>query len=420
MDDLQSLELLSLVSKVTSELQNHLGMSDKTLAEFIIAQHDQCKSLPEFKEKLDEMGAEFPNSLIESIDRLVLTLHPKYKSSNAAKENGKEEDGADDMDVLGELERKSRVFKGLAIPDKQVEFEEVEPQDAPAELEADAMDDTFAMLESLAGKAKKRSASPSYDEHERSHSKRHRRSRSRSRSPYRKSRKSKADTDSYVFEDEFGRTRTVPRKDEHRSGRRRRRNSSSDDEFRKPPIPEADPEPILYKVYHGRVTGIKDFGAFVNLQGVRGKVDGLVHVSAMAEGTRVNHPTDIVSRNQEVKVKVMKMENGRISLSMKEVDQLSGRDLNPQKRIFASGANSESLGGGSNDRNGTGGFSGYGGGSDVPVDEGEMDPRSLRNRKRLTSPERWEIKQLVSYPQSISSHVDDQLLIRVLDCCRCT
>ena len=32
MDDLASLELLSLVSKVTSELQNHLGISDKTLA----------------------------------------------------------------------------------------------------------------------------------------------------------------------------------------------------------------------------------------------------------------------------------------------------------------------------------------------------------------------------------------------------
>ena len=36
MDDLESLELLSLVSKVTSELQNHLGISDKTLAEFVM------------------------------------------------------------------------------------------------------------------------------------------------------------------------------------------------------------------------------------------------------------------------------------------------------------------------------------------------------------------------------------------------
>lgn len=61
MDDLESLELLSLVSKVTLELNNHLGINEKTLAEFVIAQHSQCKSLDEFKTKLDAMGAEFPH-----------------------------------------------------------------------------------------------------------------------------------------------------------------------------------------------------------------------------------------------------------------------------------------------------------------------------------------------------------------------
>lgn len=63
MDDLESLELLSLVSKVTSELQNHLGISDKTLAEFVIAQHVQCNSLEEFEKKLEGMGADFPAEL---------------------------------------------------------------------------------------------------------------------------------------------------------------------------------------------------------------------------------------------------------------------------------------------------------------------------------------------------------------------
>jgi len=52
-------ELLSLVSKVTSELQKHLGISDKTLAEFVIAQDVQCNSLEEFEKKLEEMGADF-------------------------------------------------------------------------------------------------------------------------------------------------------------------------------------------------------------------------------------------------------------------------------------------------------------------------------------------------------------------------
>jgi len=64
MDDLENLEFLSLVSKITSEIHNHLGLSDKTLAEFIIDQHSQCESLEQFKEKLESLGADFPNSLI--------------------------------------------------------------------------------------------------------------------------------------------------------------------------------------------------------------------------------------------------------------------------------------------------------------------------------------------------------------------
>jgi ATP-dependent RNA helicase DHX8/PRP22 len=93
---------------------------------------------------------------------------------------------------------------------------------------------------------------------------------------------------------------------------------------------------------------VKDFGTFVNLQGVKGKVDGLVHVSQMQEGVRVNHPSDLVSRGQSVKVKVVKIEGTRIGLSMKEVDQVTGRDLVPQRRL-ASGANMERLDGSPSD-----------------------------------------------------------------------
>jgi hypothetical protein len=81
MDDLANLEFLSLVSKVTSEIQNHVGVSDKTLAEFVIDQHASCAGVTDFKDQLEAMGAEFPQSLVESIDRLVLTLHPKYRKS---------------------------------------------------------------------------------------------------------------------------------------------------------------------------------------------------------------------------------------------------------------------------------------------------------------------------------------------------
>ncbi|KAJ5121336.1 uncharacterized protein N7515_009297 [Penicillium bovifimosum] len=396
MDDLESLELFSLVSRVTNEFENHLGIADKTLAEFVIDQHIKCNgNFSEFKKFFDDMGGEFPQSLLESVDRMVLTMHPKYKGKKTETSNGASEENGD-MDLLDALSKKSRVFKGLAVPDTEKRWEEDDYLDRggadEADAQAGAMDDTFAMLEGLAGKAKedkpqapkidrgsrKRSRSPGHNDYDRGRRRDKYRSRSRSRSPPRHSK-----YDDYV--DEFGRSieKHVNREDSRRNGhsdRRRRRDRDDDEDFRRPPPKELDDHPVLYKVYDGTVTGVKDFGAFVNLQGVKGKVDGLVHVSAMQEGARVNHPSDLVSRGQPVKVKVASIQGTRIGLSMKEVDQVTGMDLVPQKRL-ASGANMERLDGTTADDR-------YGNlSSDVPP---------MRNRKRMTSPERWEIRQLIA------------------------
>jgi ATP-dependent RNA helicase DHX8/PRP22 len=388
MDDFANLELFSLVQKVTDEIRNHVGVSDKTLAEFVIDQHGKVKGVGEFKAQLEEMGAEFPDSLVASIDRLILTMHPKYKKKSA---NGQKAD----RDESDDQDRKTRVFKGLAIPDKEIDYQVVSDKEDNA---VDALDDTFAMLESLGGKAtgkpkdrasRKRSMSPLDDDaREMSRNKRYRRSRSRSRSP-----KLRHDDrhEEFVFEDEFGRTRTVKRHDNKRS--RKKYRDEDVDEFRRPPTPEIDNEPVLYKVYDGKVTGVKNFGAFVNLAGVRGKVDGLVHVSQIQEGMRVNDPNDLLSRGQPVKVKVIKMEGGKVSLSMKEVEQRTGRDLAPQARI-ASGANMQGLGS-----------------SDVvPVIEDGFNNRRNGLRKRMTSPERWEIQQLIAsgvIPKSDYPNIDE-------------
>jgi len=45
MDALAKLQYLSLVSKVVTELDNHLGLKDKDLAEFIIKLADESKDL---------------------------------------------------------------------------------------------------------------------------------------------------------------------------------------------------------------------------------------------------------------------------------------------------------------------------------------------------------------------------------------
>ena len=405
MDDFASLELLSLVSKVTSELQNHLGINDKTLAEFVIDQHSKCKSLTEFKTQMEAMGAEFPQSLVESVDRLILTMHPKFKSkaNGSAAKSG----SPDDTNGLDEVDKKTRIFKGLAMPDREQQwYDDIPPQDVKkSQAKLGPMDDTLAMLEGLAGTFKepqngtngrKRSRSPEGGDDGRGRRKKDRyRSRSGSGSGERHSRRRK--TDDYDYNGLSKHTNSRHEKERsHRHGRgssNRRQRDEEDEEFKRPPIPEVDDAPILFKVYDGIVTGVKDFGAFVNLKGVKGRVDGLVHVSAMQEGARVNHPSDLVSRNQPVKVKVASIQGTRIGLSMKEVDQITGRDLVPQKRL-ASGANMERLDGmgsvaDSNSR--------YGGlSSDVPIIEGDMNGKPLRNKKRMTSPERWEIKQLIA------------------------
>ncbi|MEP3421763.1 MAG: polyribonucleotide nucleotidyltransferase [Erythrobacter sp.] len=78
------------------------------------------------------------------------------------------------------------------------------------------------------------------------------------------------------------------------------------------------------KIYNGKVVNIVDFGAFVNFMG--GK-DGLVHVSEM-KNERVEKVTDVVSEGQEVKVKVLEIDNrGKVRLSMRVVDQETGEEL---------------------------------------------------------------------------------------------
>ena len=58
MEDLKKLEELSLVSKVCTELENHLGpqMNDKVLAEFCIAMADEHPTLESFKGVQGDIG----------------------------------------------------------------------------------------------------------------------------------------------------------------------------------------------------------------------------------------------------------------------------------------------------------------------------------------------------------------------------
>ncbi|MCT7665927.1 30S ribosomal protein S1 [Shinella kummerowiae] len=71
------------------------------------------------------------------------------------------------------------------------------------------------------------------------------------------------------------------------------------------------------QVVDGVVKNITDYGAFVDLGGI----DGLLHVTDMA-WRRVNHPSEILSIGQQVKVQIIRInqETHRISLGMKQLE----------------------------------------------------------------------------------------------------
>ncbi|PSR72548.1 hypothetical protein PHLCEN_2v11541 [Hermanssonia centrifuga] len=342
--DLYNLEFLSLVAKITQEIVNHTGLNDKTLAEFVIALHEESRTLSEFKQKLKDVGANFPESFVENVDRLILNMHPKHKKKNAVFR----ENASNGEVIIDELDKQKRMFPGLALKDQEWQ---------PSVAKDVLMKEVDDMMSQFEGAAKKVKARPMESDSQRS-PKRQRRSQSppmRRRSP------------------------SPPRGrgygDQRVDGRGRGRGKASIDE-----------KPILYKIYNGRVSGMKEFGAFVQVEGVNGRVEGMVHVSNIQQGARANSAADLLSRGQNVKVKVMSVVGNRIGLSMKDVDQISGRDLTPHLRIKSEAELAEEEA-----------QRAARGANAVPLNSKDFrDEPVVRSAKRLTSPERWEIKQLIS------------------------
>ena len=87
-------------------------------------------------------------------------------------------------------------------------------------------------------------------------------------------------------------------------------------------------EPEAGEIYDGKVVKVMDFGAFVNFFGPK---DGLVHISELAP-RRVGKVTDVVKEGDSVKVKLLGFDDrGKVRLSMKMVDQETGKEIVPEK-----------------------------------------------------------------------------------------
>jgi len=85
MDELRRLEHLSLVSKVCTELDNHYSMNDKDLAEFIIDLAEKHPAPEDFKRALAENGAEFAESFVDNLLRIIKHMMPQKRDSKVCR-----------------------------------------------------------------------------------------------------------------------------------------------------------------------------------------------------------------------------------------------------------------------------------------------------------------------------------------------
>ncbi|EFA09691.1 ATP-dependent RNA helicase DHX8 [Tribolium castaneum] len=370
MNEVEKLEYLSLVSKVCTELENHLGMNDKDLAEFIIHLSEKHDTVDSFKKVLVENGAEFSDSFVSNLLRIIQHMRPK-KSSQASKVNSSHE-----QDSL------AAKFPGLALPNEvqkpltpvvetKGEDEDI-VADLMAQLEADApsqaKNDKEKRERSRSPERKRRrrekSRSRSRDRRRRSRERSGRRRRSRSRSRRRRSRSA-----------------SPRRRDRSASPRRRDRKIKRES-------PELDEDPIPGKIYTGKVANIVPFGCFVQLEGLRRRWEGLVHISQLRAEGRVTNVSEVVSRGMKVKIKVLSVTGQKVSLSMKDVDQITGKDLNPLSHAPAEREDKDR----NPDRPMNTGTSVL----RLPVGIDENEENSRKRVTRISSPERWEIKQMIS------------------------
>lgn len=76
-------------------------------------------------------------------------------------------------------------------------------------------------------------------------------------------------------------------------------------------------EPEEGKIYNGTIDKVMNYGAFVD---VSNSISGLIHVSELKDGF-VKDPNEVVKEGDKVRVKLIKIENGKLSFSLKGVEQ---------------------------------------------------------------------------------------------------
>lgn len=273
MDEIDRLRHLSLVSKVCVELENHLGIDDKVLAEYLISLVRSSDDVTSFRESVASAcgGLPLPDSLTASIYRSVPRTSTHRKPTVPRPNPGA--DGVTKRNVSA-----SRVQQPL----DGMKVKEASPSNDGGFLGSGI--DRLYVLENAERENETAVAT-------------------------RNSGSSAKVTNANAHE--FPVATHIP-------------SAPRMPSLRKAVNPK--PENLLPgAMVRGHVTAIRDFGAFVSLgkDGLAG--EGLVHISQIhPSADRIRHPSDLLSRGQPVWVEILSVEDRRISLSMRGIDQRSG------------------------------------------------------------------------------------------------
>jgi small subunit ribosomal protein S1 len=82
----------------------------------------------------------------------------------------------------------------------------------------------------------------------------------------------------------------------------------------------------------GKVRNMTGYGAFVQIQD---DIDGMIHVSDMSWTRKINHPSEMLQKGQEVEAVILDVdaENQRISLSMKKLTDDPWQDIQKKYKV---------------------------------------------------------------------------------------
>eukprot|EP00397_Hematodinium_sp_SG-2012_P007258 GEMP01007300.1.p1 GENE.GEMP01007300.1~~GEMP01007300.1.p1 ORF type:complete len:1145 (+),score=295.75 GEMP01007300.1:68-3502(+) len=280
---MQRLQELSLISKVTTEIKNHWGFEDKTLAEFIVELCRSSTSNEAFRKDLEENGAKcepsFANHLYELIGAMTLGKTKRPRDSA-----GLTSTSGNSAPSRPKTEREEK-FPGLAIPDSDRKRPELNVGfDARPKGE---MSDTLKKL-----------------------------------------------LEAEMTPDERRKLERDQRKDQRRDRRRSRSRGRKDDKEEDVGVFKKNLPLETGSVYEGSVSRLMEFGAFVSIETADGRKEGLCHINEMkkSEG-RLLRPEDCVKKKQKVYVKVLGIVGTKVNLSMRDIDQETGRNLKPKSTM---------------------------------------------------------------------------------------